>query len=108
MIESVLIGKISKLMCPSTIATTNKENNAKESIMQTETTMSHNDHTGSNDASEAPNLAVCTTEALFRWLLVNRFNNDEQAVKEYLTQAASPSSHAHPAVASSQSKDVSS
>jgi hypothetical protein len=75
--------------------------------MQTETTMSHNDQTGtgSNDASEVPNLAACTTETLFRWLLINRFNNDEQAVKDFLTQAASTSSQARPVAASSQSKD---
>jgi hypothetical protein len=75
--------------------------------MQAETTMSHDDHmdTGSNDASEAPNLAACTTETLFRWLLVNRFNNDEEAVQAFLTQAASASSHARPDAASSQAKD---
>jgi hypothetical protein len=98
-------------MCPtSTITTTS---NAKESIMQTETTMcvaeepqsqSHNDHSN-DDASEAPNLAACTPETLFRWLLVNRFNNDEQAVQAFLTQAASTSSQARPAAVSSQAKD---
>lgn len=67
--------------------------------MQTETIMSHNDHSTDALASEAPNLSACTTETLFRWLLVNRFNNDAQAVKDFLTQAASTSS------ASNQSKD---
>jgi hypothetical protein len=76
--------------------------------MQTESTMSHNDDhtgTGSNDASEAPNLAACTTDSLFRWLLVNRFNNNEEAVKDFLTQAASTLSRSRPAAASSQAKD---
>jgi hypothetical protein len=105
-IKSVLIGKIGRLMCPSTSATTSKESSAKESIMKTETVSHNDDHsTGNNDASEAPNLAACTTEALFRWLLVHRFNNNEDAVKAFLTQAASTSSHAHPAAASSQAKD---
>jgi hypothetical protein len=41
------------------------------------------------DTSDAPNLVACTSETLFRWLLVNRFNNNEQAVRTFLSQAAS-------------------